>query len=122
MVLRQAHPNVLPAAVLADCCSALIRRPVRAGAGHAPLSSAQEPVGRTPAANVTRHNPHRQCRRYELARWLKVGFLAALALLPGTSRSGATFGGMLFGLSRVAATGFSFFLGILTLFAAPATK
>ena len=55
-------------------------------------------------------------------RWpdaLKVGFAQALALFPGTSRSGATIiGGMLFGLSRVAATEFSFFLAIPTLFAA----
>ena len=55
-------------------------------------------------------------------RWtdaLKVGFAQALALIPGTSRSGATIiGGMLFGLSRRAATEFSFFLAIPTLFAA----
>jgi len=55
-------------------------------------------------------------------RWtdaLLVGCAQALALIPGTSRSGATIiGGMLFGLSRVAATEFSFFLAIPTLFAA----
>jgi len=55
-------------------------------------------------------------------RWtdaLKVGCAQALALVPGTSRSGATIiGGMLFGMSRVAATEFSFFLAIPTLFAA----
>ena len=55
-------------------------------------------------------------------RWsdaLKVGCAQALALIPGTSRSGATIiGGMLFGLSRKAATEFSFFLAIPTLFAA----
>ena len=50
---------------------------------------------------------------------LKVGFAQAFALIPGTSRSGATIiGGMLFGLSRQAATEFSFFLAIPTLFAA----
>ncbi len=43
---------------------------------------------------------------------LKVGIAQAFALIPGTSRSGATIiGGMLFGLSRRAATEFSFFLG-----------
>lgn len=42
----------------------------------------------------------------------KVGCAQAFALIPGTSRSGATIiGGMLFGLSRKAATEFSFFLG-----------
>jgi undecaprenyl-diphosphatase len=55
-------------------------------------------------------------------RWtdaLKIGCAQAFALIPGTSRSGATIiGGMLFGLSRKAATEFSFFLAIPTLFAA----
>ncbi|AIY40092.1 Undecaprenyl-diphosphatase [Collimonas arenae] len=50
---------------------------------------------------------------------LKIGFAQAFALIPGTSRSGATIiGGMMFGLSRKAATEFSFFLAIPTLFAA----
>jgi undecaprenyl-diphosphatase len=52
---------------------------------------------------------------------LKVGCAQAFALIPGTSRSGATIiGGMLFGLSRKAATEFSFFLAIPTLLAATA--
>jgi undecaprenyl-diphosphatase len=50
---------------------------------------------------------------------LKVGCAQCFALIPGTSRSGATIiGGMLFGLSRTAATEFSFFLAVPTLFAA----
>jgi len=50
---------------------------------------------------------------------LKVGIAQCFALIPGTSRSGATIiGGMLFGLSRPAATEFSFFLAVPTLFAA----
>jgi len=50
---------------------------------------------------------------------LKIGFAQALALIPGTSRSGATIiGGMFFGLSRRSATEFSFFLAIPTLTAA----
>jgi len=50
---------------------------------------------------------------------LKVGCAQAFALIPGTSRSGATImGGMLFGLSRKAATEFSFFLAIPTLLGA----
>ena len=49
----------------------------------------------------------------------KIGCAQALALIPGTSRSGATIiGGMLFGLSRKASTEFSFFLAIPTLLAA----
>jgi len=52
---------------------------------------------------------------------LKVGVAQAFALIPGTSRSGATIiGGMLFGLSRKAATEFSFFLAIPTLLSATA--
>ena len=52
---------------------------------------------------------------------LKVGCAQCFALIPGTSRSGATIiGGMLFGLSRPAATEFSFFLAVPTLIAAGA--
>ncbi len=55
-------------------------------------------------------------------RWsdaLKVGFVQCLAMIPGTSRSGATIiGGMLMGLSRKASTDFSFFLAIPTLIGA----
>jgi undecaprenyl-diphosphatase len=50
---------------------------------------------------------------------LKIGFAQAFALIPGTSRSGATImGGMMFGLSRKVATEFSFFLAIPTLLGA----
>ncbi len=52
---------------------------------------------------------------------LKVGLVQCLALIPGTSRSGATIiGGMVFGFSRKAATEFSFYLGIPTLMGAGA--
>ncbi|MFZ2391437.1 MAG: undecaprenyl-diphosphate phosphatase [Rhodoferax sp.] len=52
---------------------------------------------------------------------LKVGLAQCTAMIPGTSRSGATIiGGMLFGLSRKAATDFSFYLAIPTLIGAGA--
>ena len=52
---------------------------------------------------------------------LKVGLVQCLALIPGTSRSGATIiGGMVLGLSRPVATEFSFFLAIPTLLGAAA--
>src|SRR5882762_4922016 len=57
-------------------------------------------------------------------RWtdaLKVGIAQTFALIPGTSRAGSTIiGGLFFGLSRKAATEFSFFLAIPVLFAASA--
>ena len=50
---------------------------------------------------------------------LKLGLAQVFALIPGTSRSGATIiGGLLCGLSRPAATEFSFFLAIPTMFLA----
>ena len=52
---------------------------------------------------------------------LKVGLVQCLSLIPGMSRSGATIiGGMVFGLSRRAATEFSFYLAIPTLIGAGA--
>ena len=52
---------------------------------------------------------------------LKVGLVQCMAMIPGTSRSGAPIiGGMLLGLSRKAATDFSFFLAIPTLIGAGA--
>lgn len=52
-------------------------------------------------------------------RWsdaLKIGCCQCLAMIPGTSRSGSTIiGGLLFGLSRQAATEFSFFLAMPTM-------
>ncbi|MEJ8839527.1 undecaprenyl-diphosphate phosphatase [Ramlibacter sp. AN1133] len=72
-------------------------------------------------AEGRRHPPVR-IQEVEDMRWtdaLKVGFVQCLALIPGTSRSGATIiGGMLLGLSRKAATDFSFYLAIPTLIGA----
>ena len=59
----------------------------------------------------------------DMSPWdaLKVGLVQCLAMIPGTSRSGATIiGGMLLGLSRKTATDFSFFLAMPTLIGAGA--
>ncbi len=75
---------------------------------------------------LVERNPRAQSRVESASEmtWLdalKVGFAQCFALIPGTSRSGATIiGGMLFGLSRKAATEFSFFLAVPTLVAAGA--
>lgn len=54
---------------------------------------------------------------------LKIGFFQCLAMIPGTSRSGASIvGGMSIGLSRKVAAEFSFFLAVPTMFAATAKK
>ena len=67
---------------------------------------------------------HPRLNSVDEMRWpdaLKVGFAQALAMIPGTSRSGATImGGLIFGLSRKTAAEFSFFLAIPTMFAATA--
>jgi undecaprenyl-diphosphatase len=54
---------------------------------------------------------------------LKIGFFQCLAMIPGTSRSGASIvGGMSQKLSRKAAAEFSFFLAVPTMFGATAKK
>lgn len=56
---------------------------------------------------------------FSLPLCLKIGLCQCLALIPGTSRSGATIiGALLLGADRKAATEFSFFLAIPTMFAA----
>jgi len=57
--------------------------------------------------------------KVSLKQALIIGFFQVFALIPGTSRSGATIvGGMLSGLSRKTAADFSFLLAIPTMFAA----
>ena len=71
---------------------------------------------------VERRSRHARIESVDDMTWrdaLKVGFAQCFALIPGTSRSGATIiGAMLFGLSRKAATEFSFYLAIPTLIGA----
>ena len=77
------------------------------------------------AENRQKNNPSStRVHSVEAMTWtdaLKVGLVQTLAMIPGTSRSGATIiGGMLLGLSRKAATDFSFFLAMPTLIGAGA--
>lgn len=68
-------------------------------------------------AEQRKHSVHAET--VDEMRWsdaLIIGFAQCLAMIPGTSRSGATIiGGLLFGLSRKAATEFSFFLAMPTM-------
>jgi undecaprenyl-diphosphatase len=70
----------------------------------------------------SRRHPKVRIQEVEEMHWsdaLKLGLVQCLALVPGTSRSGATIiGGMLLGLSRKAAPDFSFYLAIPTLIGA----
>lgn len=77
---------------------------------------------------VENRNKHRKPRIASVGQisWqlaLAIGCAQILALIPGTSRSGATIiGAMLFGLSRTAAAEFSFFLAVPVMFGASALK
>lgn len=58
---------------------------------------------------------------WSLALW--IGFFQALAIIPGTSRSGATIlGGLILGMSRKCASEYTFFLAIPTMFGASLLK
>src|SRR5690242_2496814 len=110
----------IPAAVLGLAFSKYIK----AYLFHAvPVASAFIIGGLVILAVDRRERPHRVASTRDMT-WLdalKVGIAQCFALIPGTSRSGATIiGGMLFGLSRRAATEFSFFLAVPTLVAAGA--
>lgn len=71
---------------------------------------------------VERYKPAARFQNVDSITWdlaLKIGCCQALAMIPGTSRAGATImGGMLLGLDRKSATEYSFFLAIPTMFGA----
>ena len=59
---------------------------------------------------------HEDAMRFPLSMALKIGFIQCLAMIPGTSRSGATIvGALLLGASKRAAAEFSFFLSMPTM-------
>lgn len=77
--------------------------------------------GRKPLLDDNANDHARIINVESMTPWdaLKVGLVQCLAMIPGTSRSGATIiGGMLLGMSRKAATDFSFYLAIPTLIGA----
>ena len=110
----------IPAAVL----GLLFSKAIKAHLFHAVPVALAFIVGGVIISLVERRTPRRASRARGDMTWLdalKVGIAQCFALIPGTSRSGATIiGGMLFGLSRKAATEFSFFLAVPTLVAARA--
>jgi undecaprenyl-diphosphatase len=60
-----------------------------------------------------------EVEKFSLPLYFKIGLCQCIALIPGTSRSGATIiGAMMLGVDRRAAAEFSFFLAIPTMFAA----
>lgn len=71
---------------------------------------------------IERFKPSPRIESVDQMTWkdaLKIGFAQSFALFPGVSRAGSTImGGLIFGLSRSAATEFSFFLAIPTMLAA----
>ena len=73
--------------------------------------------------NVHRHFPIERVTQISFQTAALIGCFQVLAMIPGTSRSGATIlGAMLIGCSRPAAAEFSFFLGIPVMFGASALK
>ena len=70
-----------------------------------------------------RRRPMNDLTRLSYGMALGIGVFQVLALIPGTSRSGATIlGGILLGCSRTVAAEFSFFLGIPVMFGASLLK
>lgn len=114
--------NVLLAFVPAAVLGFLLGKHIKAYLFHPIPVATAFIVGGVIILWLERRNPRvrvEQVDQMGLADAIKVGFAQCLALIPGTSRSGATIiGGMWFGLSRRAATEFSFFLAIPTLTAA----
>ncbi|MDM4764794.1 undecaprenyl-diphosphate phosphatase [Pelomonas sp. SE-A7] len=112
----------LPAAVI----GLLAYKTIKAHLFNAPVVAGAFIVGGLIILWVERNATQRRARiddvdEMDVLDALKVGLVQCLGMIPGTSRSGATIiGGMLLGLSRKAATDFSFFLAIPTLVGAGA--
>ena len=114
--------NLIIAFLPAACLGLAFASAIKAYLFHAASVAIAFIVGALIILWVERRQRPITVERVEDMTWkdaLKVGCAQAFALIPGTSRSGATIiGGMLVGLSRRAATEFSFFLAVPTLVAA----
>ncbi|TDF55135.1 undecaprenyl-diphosphate phosphatase [Cupriavidus sp. L7L] len=108
----------LPAAVI----GALLIGPIKHRLFHPPVVAAALIVGGLVILWVERRRAVPRIHTIEDFGWkqaIGIGFAQCVAMIPGTSRSGATIiGGMLSGVSRQAATEFSFFLAIPTMLGA----
>jgi undecaprenyl-diphosphatase len=120
----QLYRNLIVAFVPAAVLGFLFSKYIKAYLFHAVPVALAFIVGGVIILIVERRSFRPRVESAQAMTWLdalKVGVAQCFALIPGTSRSGATIiGGMLFGLSRKAATEFSFFLAVPTLIAAGA--
>jgi undecaprenyl-diphosphatase len=118
----QLYRNLIVAFVPAAVLGFLFSKYIKAYLFHAVPVALAFIVGGVIILIVERRSFRPRVESAQAMTWLdalKVGVAQCFALIPGTSRSGATIiGGMLFGLSRKAATEFSFFLAVPTLIAA----
>jgi undecaprenyl-diphosphatase len=119
---QRAALNLALAFAPAAVAGVLAIKPIKTYLFNGPCVGAALVLGGLVILWVEHQRPAVRITRVDDMSWrdaLKVGCAQILALIPGTSRSGATIiGGMLFGLERRTATEFSFFLAIPTMFAA----
>src|SRR4051812_178119 len=118
----QLYRNLVVAFIPAAVLGLLFSKAIKNYLFHAVPVALAFIIGGVIILAVERRTPRPRVESTRDMTWLdalKVGIAQCFALIPGTSRSGATIiGGMLFGLSRKAATEFSFFLAVPTLVAA----
>src|SRR3954470_6442444 len=118
----QLYRNLIVAFIPAAVLGLLFSKYIKAYLFHAVPVALAFIIGGVIILAVEKRSPQPRVESTASMTWLdalKVGIAQCFALIPGTSRSGATIiGGMLFGLSRKAATEFSFFLAVPTLVAA----
>src|SRR5690606_31442448 len=94
------------------------RKPQYAKFGAAPTPASEVVHDAAPETAASRRATAHTLEQISWKQALAVGFCQCLAMVPGTSRSGATIiGGMVAGIDRRTATEFSFFLAMPTMLA-----